>query len=89
MSLTPEQRSMRARIAANARWSREDPGPNTARARAGLLASFEREVDPDGILAPAERARRAECARKAHMIRMAFASSRARSARRAAGGGSA
>lgn len=77
-SLTPEQRSQRARIAALTRWAKEDPTETAARGQAGLLARFEREVDPDGRLTPAERTRRAECARKAHMTRLAFASSKAR-----------
>ena len=84
-TLTPEQRSQRARIAALARWSKEDPAPGAARGQAGLMARFEREVDPDGVLTPAERARRAECARKAHMTRLAFASSKARRRDQAAG----
>ncbi len=83
--LTPEQRSQRARIAAHARWAQEDPVPNAVRAQAGLIARFEREVDPDGTLPPAERARRAEHARKAHMARLALASARARSRRRGSG----
>ncbi|HET9255759.1 MAG TPA: hypothetical protein VFO16_11215 [Pseudonocardiaceae bacterium] len=49
------------------------------------LARFEREADPDGVLEPAERARRAQAARRAHMQRLALASSKARHARKAAG----
>jgi hypothetical protein len=87
-ALTPEQRSQRAQIAANTRWSREDPRENATRAQAGLLAKFEREArEAEPGLTDAEYARRAECARKAHMQRMAFASSRARS--RKAGGSNA
>jgi len=52
------------------------------------MERFEREVDPDGVLAPAERALRAESARKAHFARMAAKSLRVRrekaAARRAA-----
>ena len=70
---SPGQRRLRAQIAANTRWSREDPGPAAARGQAGLAARFEREVDPDGTLNPAERTRRAEAARKAHMQRLALA----------------
>lgn len=81
MPLTPEQRRLRAQIAANARWSREDPTANAARGQAGLLARFEREVDPDGVLSPDERTRRAENARRAHMLRLSFQSSRARARR--------
>lgn len=79
-NLTPEQRTMRAKIAAHARWSKEDPKPTGPRGQAGLLAKFEREVDPTNELPPEERRRRAESARRAHMARLAFASSKARKA---------
>lgn len=78
MPLTPEQRQQRARLAALTRWSKEDPAANAERGQAGLLARFEREVDPEGQLAPDERRRRAEAARRAHMVRLAFRSSRSR-----------
>lgn len=71
--LTPAQRSQRARLAALTRHSRTDGADATAPARAAFLARFEREVDPDGTLPPAERARRAETAKRAHFQRMAFA----------------
>jgi hypothetical protein len=77
-TLTPAQRSMRARIAANIRWSREDPKPNAVRAQAGLLAKFVDQVDPGRALPEAERIRRAEAARRAHMQQLAFRSSKAR-----------
>lgn len=83
MPLTPEQRRTRARIAAYARWAKESPAKNAARGQAGLLARFEREVDPDGVLPEAERTRRAEAARKVHMLRLADASRTARAARKA------
>jgi hypothetical protein len=83
--LTPEQRTLRASIAAHTRWSREDPAANAARGQAGLLARFEREVRvADPSLSDVEVARRAESARKAHMTRLALASSKARG-RKAAG----
>jgi hypothetical protein len=75
--LTPTQRSMRARIAANTRWSREDPAATASRGQAGLLAKFVDQVDPDRQLPEAERIRRAEAARRAHMQRLAFLSSKA------------
>lgn len=81
MSLTPEQRRLRAQIAANTRWSREDSSVQARRGQAGLTAKFEREVDPDGALPPAERARRVEAARRAHMQTLALKSSRARKQR--------
>lgn len=84
--LTPEQRRLRAQIAAHARWAHEDPTANAVRGQAGLTARFTREVDPDGTLDPAERARRVESARRAHFARLALASSRARAKRRSGSG---
>lgn len=81
MALTPEQRSMRARIAAHTRWANEtDRSAATAPARAALVERFAREVDPDGQLDPAERATRAAHALQAYMLRLSLASSRARAA---------
>lgn len=80
--LTPAQRSLNARLAAHARWSKSDPVSGTAAARKAFADRFDREVDPDGVLTPAERARRAQSARKAHFTRLALASSRARAARK-------
>jgi hypothetical protein len=86
MPLTPEQRRIRASIAAHTRWSAEDPAANAARGQAGLLAKFERQIRAaDPTLPDAEVARRAESARQAHMARLALASSKAR-ARRAGDG---
>jgi len=81
MALTPEERSLRARIAAHAQHAQG--ATNTAPARAGFRAKFEKEVDPDGVLDPDERARRAEHAFKAHMARLSLAASK----KRRAGGG--
>jgi hypothetical protein len=50
-----------------------------------FLAKFERQVDPNNDLLPAERAKRAENARKAHYAELALKSARARR-RRAMGG---
>jgi hypothetical protein len=76
LALTPKQRSTRARIAALIRWSQEDPTANAERGQAGLRARFEREVDPDNTLSPAERARRTDAAYRAHMARLSFNRSR-------------
>ena len=81
--VTPEQRRLRAQIAATARWSRESPVVNARRGQEGLVAKFEREVDPDGTLPPEERARRAASARRSHMLRLSARSSKVRAARRA------
>jgi hypothetical protein len=81
--LTAQQNFLRARIAAYARWAKEDPAANAARGQAGLLAKFEREArEAEPGLTDAEYARRADSARKAHMARLAFASFKARGARR-------
>jgi hypothetical protein len=75
---TPEQRALAARIAAHSKWATTDATEGTAAARAAFLDRFQREVDPDGTLPPAERARRAEHARKAYFTRLAMASAKAR-----------
>jgi hypothetical protein len=77
--LTPEQRVLRARLAAHKLHSQvADPSAHTSPARQKFLASFELEVDPDGVLPPEDRKRRAQHALKAHMSRLALASSQAR-----------
>jgi hypothetical protein len=43
-----------------------------------MLDKFEREVDPNNELSPAERAIRAEHLRKAHFKRLALKSARSR-----------
>lgn len=80
---TAAERSLIGSIGANTSWANTgDRAARTAPAREAFLARFEREVDPDGVLAPAERARRAEHARKAHFARLALASARARASKR-------
>ncbi len=61
-----------------------DPAEHTAPAGAVFLSRFEREVDPDGVLDPQDRARRAEHAKKAYFIKLALASRKARAAKRRA-----
>jgi hypothetical protein len=81
-SLSSSDRSLRASIAAHESWAKTaDPTARTAPARTAFLDRFEREVDPDGELPPAERARRAEHARKAYFQRLALKSARARRAK--------
>jgi hypothetical protein len=81
LPLTPAQRTLRARIAGTA--THAAGKTNTAPARAAWFARFEHQVDPDGTLPAEERAKRARHAMKAHMTRMAFASSKARSRKKA------
>lgn len=85
MPLTPSERSLRARLAAHTLHSRVNPTQHTEAARRAFRERFEREVDPEGVLSPSERARRAEHALKAHMARLALKSAQARrKAKRAA-----
>ena len=55
--MTSEQRRLRARIAANARWSRQMARADQADAARNAMATrLEREVDPEGQLPPDQRA---------------------------------
>jgi hypothetical protein len=45
------------------------------------MARFVDQVDPDRVLPEAERQRRAEAARRAHMAQLAFRSAKARAGR--------
>lgn len=76
-SLTPSQRSQRARLAATSRWAKQDPSAGTQAAREAFLQRFVDEVDPDRVLPVAERERRAESAKRAHFQRMAYQRHRA------------
>jgi hypothetical protein len=77
-SLTPEQRVLRSRMGACRLHATHDPKETTKKARAAFATRFEREVDPNLVLDPAERARRAEAARRAYFTELALRSSRAR-----------
>lgn len=79
MTLTPAQRTLRAKLAAHTLHARvPDAAKHTAPARRAFLERFEREVDPFGELPDAERRRRAVHARKAYFSRLALASVKAR-----------
>jgi hypothetical protein len=86
-SLSPTERALRARLAAHAKHAKHDPRAAMDKARAAFLASFEQQADPDGVLSPAERDRRAQQLRSAHFARLALASAKARRARRSAAKG--
>ena len=86
LTLTPEQRTLRAKANAHKRWAGdEDPKANAIRGQAGLRAKFEREARdkwpnlPEDVIQ-----RRADHALKAHMLSLALKSSKARAARKAA-----
>lgn len=91
MPLTPEQRALRAKLASYESWANTpDPAGRTAAARANSpvsLGYWQRQVDPDGTLHPAERDRRARARHKAHMTRMSLKASQARARRKATSGG--
>jgi hypothetical protein len=66
------------RIGGLTAWARNDAETMTGAAHRGFRARFEREVDPDGTLPAAERAARAERARRAYMLTLAAKSAAAR-----------
>jgi hypothetical protein len=79
MSSESSDASLRGRIAALERWARTpDRTAATAPARAGLEARFAAEVDPDGTLDPAERAKRVGMVRRAYFARLARRSAQKR-----------
>jgi hypothetical protein len=75
LSLSPEQRKLRARAAAYAMHAQGKT--NTRAATVAQLSRYARQVDPDGVLDPAERGRRAKFAMKAFMASMSLKASRA------------
>ena len=80
----PARRSAAASIAALTRWSKQDTKAGVAPARRGFMGRFENEVDPEGVLAPSERAARANRAMRAHMRRLSLVSASVRARRAAA-----
>ena len=86
--LSPEQRVLRARVAAHVMHARHNTDVVSRPGREAFLGRFEREVDPDGALPVEERRRRADHAKRAHMTKLALrsAQSRSRTADRSSGG---
>jgi hypothetical protein len=72
--------TLRGRLGAHTLHATHDSRELTANARVAFLARFEREVDPDDVLAANERRRRATHALRAHMTRLALQSAKARRA---------
>jgi len=63
--MTPEQRRLRAQIAANTRWSSPLARADQAEAaRAAIRTRLEHQVDPDGVLPPQHRAKLVSAAAK-------------------------
>ena len=80
-------RHRRARIAAHASWAKTaDRTARTAPGTRGLLARFERQVDPEGLLCPQVRLSMARHARTAYMLQLAERSAAARRRSTARGG---
>lgn len=66
-------------------WQGLSPQQRSARtqpARQALEEKFEREVDPEGVLDPAERARRAAVAKRMYFRELALRSAKARARRK-------
>ncbi|WFE44157.1 hypothetical protein [Verrucosispora sp. WMMD1129] len=85
MPLSPEERSYRARLAALARWSREDPKVGAQRGQEGLLNKFRDQVAAEAAargerVSGPELERRALTRRREHMARLAYRSKAARQA---------
>jgi hypothetical protein len=78
--MTPEQRRLRAQLAAHESWARTpDPASRTAKARAAAEGRWEakaRELHPDGDAELIVRV--AAHLKRAHFARMALASAKAR-----------
>lgn len=82
-SQSPQQRSLAAAIGAHHLHATHDSRKVTEAARAGFLGKFLAEVDAATPGLPdAERRRRAEHLMRAHMKRLALASSKARAQKR-------
>lgn len=84
--LTPEQRRLRAQIAAYERWAREtDKSATAIKGQAGLRAKYVREArEADPGITDAEAERRGECLWRAHLARAGLAASKAKAARKRA-----
>jgi hypothetical protein len=77
MSVTPQERSERARAAAHAKHSHADPREATAAARAARWEKYQHLADHESALAPDERERRAH-----HLLRADLARARLAGLRR-------
>lgn len=76
---------MLGRVGAHSKWAKtRNRTAATEAARQGFLAKLAREVDPDGLMSPAELSAAVESARRAHYQLMALRSSQVRAKRRSA-----
>lgn len=67
-----QQRSQIARIGAYMMHAKHDTHQTTRAGHDAFMSRFERQVDPQGILPPKERARRAEAAKSAYFQQLAY-----------------
>lgn len=77
-SLTQSERAQRGRIGAYLMHARHDPRSTTAAARSAFSQRFLDMVDPNRTLPEPERLRRADAARKAYFVQLAYRSAVAR-----------
>lgn len=79
MTVDPAERALWSRVGAHKSWANtDDRTARTAPARQAFIDRFEKQVDPEGKLPTAERAKRAENARKAYYSELALKSVRSR-----------
>ena len=78
MTLSPAERTLRARLAAHSLHAQVNSRDHTEPARRAFMDRFEDEVDPNRVLPNAERQRRAEQAKKAYFTRLALKSVQSR-----------
>ena len=82
---SPTARRLRAQSAAYKSWANTfEPAARTAPGRNAFLKRFERQVDPEGRLAPAECQRRAIQLRRAFFLDLTAKSANARKKAKAA-----
>jgi hypothetical protein len=80
----PPDPRLTGRIGGLTAWATLPPETMLGPAHRGFRTRFERVVDPDGVLPADERARRADRARRAHMLSLAARSAEVRRTRKAA-----
>lgn len=82
MTLTAGELRTRGRAGAYAQHAKYDTRETTKAGTAAFLARFEAQVDPDGVLTPEERTRRAAAARAAYFAQLQLKSAISRRASR-------
>lgn len=81
--MTPEQKSTQTRAAVHSSWAKTpNRARRTAAARSAFEERFERQVDPHGVMAPADRAKAADSARTAYYLDLARRSAASRARKR-------